>query len=388
MSIFTVSSNQVQFTTEAVSASDTFIGGIRFAPDGKVRASTDAAAVYNGGVPQTGTGQVCVVDATAGLPAGTVFVNAIPVSAGNKVCCSTGAAASYNNGTPYAANGAICATGLASFPLDGITTPTMAISTARRLTTSYTGHLLNVINAAGTPANIGYTGSNVLDTAALLAHTGTGGSDTGRIVRVNGQVGTLDAYQGTAANSPWIVQAGAIHTIGGKPGCKPQTVTAGVNTVTIATTTSANLHPAQGDFTYVLVSITPTATTERDFYRNTGAGGGGVQLYSSIFTDYVRYDVAEAVMQTANNSNTPGSSVRVYAGRRSGSACEFWRNQEVAALGTATNSTTMAANVYSIFTGPTNRTYAEFYWWNSALPDAEFNAIRANCTTFYGATYP
>lgn len=114
MSIFTVSSNQVQFTTEAVSASDTFIGGIRFAPDGKVRASTDAAAFYNGGIPQTGTGQVCVVDATGGLPAGTVFVNAIPVSADNKVCCSTGVAASYNNGTPYAANGAICADGLGS----------------------------------------------------------------------------------------------------------------------------------------------------------------------------------------------------------------------------------------------------------------------------------
>ena len=275
-----------------------------------------------------------------------------------------------------------------SFPLDGITTPTMAISTARRLTSSYTGNLINVINAGGTPADIGYTGGGVLDTAALLAHTGTGGSDTGRIVRINGQVGTLDAYQGTATNSPWIVQAGAINTIGTRPGCKPQTATQGVNTVTIATTTAANLHGAQGDFTYVLVSITPTVATERDFYRNSGAGGGGVQLYASVFTDYVRYDVAEAVMQTANNSNTPGSSVRVYAGRRNGSTCEFWRNQEVTALGTATNSTTMAANPYSIFTGSTDRTYAEFYWWNSALSNAEFNAIRANCTTFYGATYP
>lgn len=109
MSIFTVESERVQFTTAAVNAADTFMGGIRFASDGKVRASTGAAAVYNQGIPQTSDGQVCIVDATASLPAGTVFANAIPVSA-DKVCYSTGAAASYNNATPYVANGALCAT--------------------------------------------------------------------------------------------------------------------------------------------------------------------------------------------------------------------------------------------------------------------------------------
>jgi hypothetical protein len=85
------------------------MGGIRFAPDGKVRASTGAAAVYNNGIPMTSSGQICIVDATASLPADTVFVNAIPVSS-EKVCYSTGAAAVYNNATPYVANGALCAT--------------------------------------------------------------------------------------------------------------------------------------------------------------------------------------------------------------------------------------------------------------------------------------
>jgi hypothetical protein len=111
MSIFTVSSEQVQFTTAAVDPADTFMGGFRFASDGKVRASSGAVALYNNGIPQTSSGQVCVVDATAGLPAGTVFVNGIPVSTGNQVCCSTDAAVSYNNGMPYVANGAIRATG-------------------------------------------------------------------------------------------------------------------------------------------------------------------------------------------------------------------------------------------------------------------------------------
>lgn len=109
MSIFTVTNERVQFTTAAVNAADTFIGGFRFAPNGNVRASTGAAAVYNNGIPQTADGQVCLVDATASLPGGTVFVNCMPVS-GDKLCYSTGAAATYNNATPYVANGALCAT--------------------------------------------------------------------------------------------------------------------------------------------------------------------------------------------------------------------------------------------------------------------------------------
>ena len=109
MSIFTVTSERVQFTTAAINAADTFIGGIRFSPTGLVRASTGAVALYNAGVPMTSDGQVCIVDATASLPVGTVFVNALPVSA-DKICYSTGAAAVYNNATPYVANGALCAT--------------------------------------------------------------------------------------------------------------------------------------------------------------------------------------------------------------------------------------------------------------------------------------
>lgn len=108
MPIFTVSSDKVQFTTAATAAGDSYNGGIRFASDGKVRASTSASEFANGGVPQTGTGQVSLVDATAGLPAGTVFVNGIPVS-GGKVCYSTDTPAAYLNGLPYVANGALSA---------------------------------------------------------------------------------------------------------------------------------------------------------------------------------------------------------------------------------------------------------------------------------------
>jgi hypothetical protein len=197
MSIFTVSSEQVQFTTAAVDPADTFIGGIRFAPDGKVRASTDAAVVFNGGVPQTGSGQVCVVDATSGLPAGTVFVNAIPVSAGNKVCCSTGAAAAYNNGTPYAANGAICATGLASFPLDGFSTADLeAVYSLRRTRTAYGDGASDFIVQVRESSN-NWTADVRLDPAVQRITLSSPVSNLS-----GGSGGTLGAWVG--ANSAWI----------------------------------------------------------------------------------------------------------------------------------------------------------------------------------------
>lgn len=109
MPIFTVTSDRVQFTTEAVDAGDTFIGGIRFKQNGHVRATTDASTNFNGAIPQTDSGQVCLVDATAELPSGTVFSNGLPIS-GAKLCYSTDSVASYSNGLPYVANGAIAAT--------------------------------------------------------------------------------------------------------------------------------------------------------------------------------------------------------------------------------------------------------------------------------------
>ena len=275
-----------------------------------------------------------------------------------------------------------------AFPLDGITTPTMAISTARRLTSSYTGNLLNVINAGGTPADIGYTGSNVLNTTALLAHTGTGGADTGRIVRVYGQVGTIDGYQGTATNSPWIVQAGSINTIGTRPGCKPQTAGEGVNTVTTGGTTSANLHGAQDDFTFLCVLINPTSANVRDFYRQSGTGLEAYLAEANAGGGRGRIDPAGTAIIGADNSNQPGSNPRILAGRRTSGSCVLWRNPSMTSIATGTAATQFLANAYTIFSSATDRVYAEFYWWNSSISTGEVTALMADCATFYSAGFP
>jgi hypothetical protein len=204
-------------------------------------------------------------------------------------------------------------------------------------------------------------------------------------VRAYGQVGTLDGHNATAARQPWIVQAGAINTIGGRPGCKPQTADFGLQTVTTGGAVAANLHGAQGDFTYLIVMIGTTATFSRDFYR---LSTNGLQAYSVSPTTRLRLDIGATTVQTADGVNAPGSTVRVYAGFRSGSTIQIWRNSEGAALATGSLATAMAENQYAVLSGDTGSTYAEFYWWNSALSTAQFNAIRANCTTYYSGTYP
>lgn len=109
MSLFPVSGEKVQFSTAAVSAGDVYTDGLRYTTDGKVRASTGSVAYYSQGIPMTSDGQVCIVDATASLPAGTIYNSGIPLSS-EKVCYSTNTAAVYLNGMPYVTNGALSVT--------------------------------------------------------------------------------------------------------------------------------------------------------------------------------------------------------------------------------------------------------------------------------------
>lgn len=273
------------------------------------------------------------------------------------------------------------------YPLDGVTSPVLAISTARRLTGAYTGPLLRVMNAAGVEQSIPYNAGNELDTTALLAHTGTGATDTGRIVRAHGQAGTIDGMSVHAAQLPWIVQAGVMHTIGGRPGCRAQSTSASWQTTLAGTSTAANLTAAlQPDFTWLLVLIAPTSEWLRDFYRGSP---NGVEVYSVAPTSHFRTDVAGVAISSADGTNLAGSTVRVYAGRRSGgSAVEVYRNAEGTPLLTGTQATALDATPYILFSGQLNRTYAEMYWWNSAIPLSELNALRTNCTNYFGATYP
>lgn len=112
MSLFPISADKVQLSTDAPVATDSYVGGLlRDAGNTVCRAALSGGVQWLNGLLMTALGQVVYVDATAGLPAGTQFVNGIPLAPSGAMCCSTDAAVNYSNGLPRVLNGAIAATG-------------------------------------------------------------------------------------------------------------------------------------------------------------------------------------------------------------------------------------------------------------------------------------
>jgi hypothetical protein len=97
--------------------------------------------------------------------------------------------------------------------------PSAAVAySVRKLRTLYTGSAIRVRRTDLTESDIGFTGAGNLDTAALLAFTGTGVLDNGFITTWYDQSGNgYNATQTTAINQPIIVSAGALITVNSKP---------------------------------------------------------------------------------------------------------------------------------------------------------------------------
>ena len=138
MALFRVSNNRAQFDAAGNEATDQYGAGIRFDVTGDARVTTASATHYNQGIPMSATGQVAIVDATAGLPAGTIFHNGLPIS-GDKVCVSRNATAVVSNGLPYDAAGAVA--GDINFDLNFIGTNTLnsAITFTRASSATFVG---------------------------------------------------------------------------------------------------------------------------------------------------------------------------------------------------------------------------------------------------------
>lgn len=84
----------------------------------------------------------------------------------------------------------------------------------RKLRTAYTGSAIKVRNSSNSELDIGFV-NNVLDTASLLTHCGSG---NGFVTTWYDQSGNgRNATQTTAANQPQIVSSGSVITENGKP---------------------------------------------------------------------------------------------------------------------------------------------------------------------------
>jgi hypothetical protein len=88
----------------------------------------------------------------------------------------------------------------------------------RKLRTAYTGSAIEVRRTNNDVADIGFTLTGELDTATLLAFTGTGALDNGFVTKWYDQSGNArNATQTTALKQPQIVSAGSVITENSKP---------------------------------------------------------------------------------------------------------------------------------------------------------------------------
>lgn len=88
----------------------------------------------------------------------------------------------------------------------------------RKLRSAYTGSAIKVRNSSNSELDIGFV-NNVLDTASLLTHCGSG---NGFVKTWYDQSGNAnDATQSTAANQPQIVSSGSILTLTGTGSARP-----------------------------------------------------------------------------------------------------------------------------------------------------------------------
>jgi hypothetical protein len=95
----------------------------------------------------------------------------------------------------------------------------------RKLRTAYTGSAIRVRRTNNDEMDIGFTSTGALDTAALLAFTGTGALNNGFVTTWYDQSGNgRDATQATAINQPQIVSAGTVITLNSKPSIQSTTL--------------------------------------------------------------------------------------------------------------------------------------------------------------------
>lgn len=109
MSLFPIVDGRARFDASANDASDQYSAGIRFTQEGAARSMTSAGTFFNQGIPMSSTGQVALVDASAGLPANVVWLSGLPIS-GDRVCISNKPVSVVSSGIPYDSAGAVAAT--------------------------------------------------------------------------------------------------------------------------------------------------------------------------------------------------------------------------------------------------------------------------------------
>jgi hypothetical protein len=268
-----------------------------------------------------------------------------------------------------------------ALPLDSLTGIEFALSASRRLLTTYTGALIRVRRSSdNTEQDIGYTGANILDTAALLSFVGSG---DGFIRTVYGQSNSRNFVQTTTTFQPRIVVSGVVQTLGGRPTMvfdgtddriewAPSSTTLTVNTVN-----GVCLRSAAGTGTGRLFNLGNSGGGDAIIVQHASSGGGSGRTASKggvgVGTGAWPTDTQQIVSITGQDS---GNS-RFYVNGA--------QNQAATAWGTGSTTTTQARigssvnPVGSYWNGP----ISEITAFSGSLSNSDRAALEANQAAFY-----
>jgi hypothetical protein len=266
----------------------------------------------------------------------------------------------------------------------------------RQLTTAYTGSAIEVRRTNNDVADIGFTSTGELDTAALLAFTGTGALDNGFVTKWYDQSGNgYNATQTTALNQPQIVSSGSVILENGKPAVQFDGVD---DYVEISNTLNSVFN---SDFSiYSINSVTnPSPINTQSFF--------GVSDNISPFSNLITFDfevdldlrviirsngqVIDKINTTFFTTNNLPTSIFIFEMQPTTLTTFFNSTELTTGTNGLLNLSLMNLNSQNFYIGkrnlsvaplPTNGNYSEFIIWDSSQ-SSNRTGIEDNINDFY-----
>jgi hypothetical protein len=276
------------------------------------------------------------------------------------------------------------------------TAPSGAWSVYRRLRTDYTGNLIRIRRTSDdTETNIGYDGSNVLDTAAITTFVGAGDAYITTIYDQSGNGYNLTETR--SANQPFIMQAGVLFTaINSKPGISAD----GSDDMMQSTTDADTIVPVGANALFAIAR--PTAGSDKTLdtiYEARAIAGGnpdGVWAFAAIDqnagTDQAMFYSYDGI-QTGAGVNAPELPyTAVFAMVKTASAVKGYINGGAGASAARGTRSTAAGNKFTLFKHWSSSQhwqgqFIEIITFASEPSLADQNALGADMAAIAGTTW-
>ena len=260
-------------------------------------------------------------------------------------------------------------TPISQFLLDGLTGVVSARS-IRKISSTYTGNILEASKATGVTQNIGINNS-IIDNSALLSFAG---SDSVFVKTLYDQVSTFNVTQANLAKQPRIVNAGVIETSGGQ-------TTVSYNNQNLIGTIPLASYP----LTIVLVASITTSTKGAFIKIGNDINGIGVGIGSGTMDNSGAslIELNEGVAWIGSSTPLSTSQMSIIEINSTGTSTNIYLNGTLIASGGGAYIPTDTYSIGGYFTRFPNCQISEDIVFNKLLTSSERGAIVTNMSAYY-----